>query len=162
MSEELIQQIIGLRRQLNRVMRDRTLDSWMKLNATVPQLKSLFYVSRYGKINITGLASGLNVTPANVTGIVERLVEQDLLSRTSDQDDRRVLWLEVTNKGKSLIDELREGRANEMRKILDKLTAEELAIVAHGFDLLVKAAAATAADKLPEKNESKIPSRRGR
>ena len=84
------------------------------------------------------------------------------MTRTSDHADRRVLWLEMTDKGKAFIDELREGRSNEMRKILDELTAEELAIVAHGFDLLVKAAAATAEDEPPEKNRSKIPSRRGR
>jgi DNA-binding MarR family transcriptional regulator len=140
MSEELILRIIELRRRLNRAVRDHTLDSWMKLNLTIPQLKSMFYVSRHGKINISTLASGLSVTPANVTGIVDRLVEQGLMTRTSDHADRRVLWLQTTNKGKALVDELREGRANEMRKILDELTAEELSIVAHGFDLLVKAA----------------------
>jgi DNA-binding MarR family transcriptional regulator len=162
MSKELILQIIELRRQLNRVINDRTLDSWMKLSVTVPQLKSLFYVSRYGKINISSLASGLRVTPPNVTGIVERLVEQGLLSRTSDNVDRRVLWLEMTDKGKALVDELREGRANEMRKVLGELTTEELLIVANGFDLLVKAADTMAEDKLPEKNTDKMLSRRSK
>jgi DNA-binding MarR family transcriptional regulator len=143
MREELIQQIIELRRRVNRVIRDRTLDSWVKLSLTIPQLKSLFYVSQHGKVNISGLASGIRVTPANVTGIVDRLVEQGLLTRMPDPDDRRVLWLEVTNKGKTLVNDLREGRAKEMRRILDELTEEELSMVAHGFNLLVRAAETT-------------------
>jgi DNA-binding MarR family transcriptional regulator len=143
MREELIRQIIELRRRVNRVIRDRTLDSWVKLSLTIPQLKSLLYVFQHGKVNISGLASGIRVTPANVTGIVDRLIEQGLLTRMPDPDDRRVLWLEVTNKGKTLVDDLREGRANEMHRILDELTEEELSVVAHVFNLLVKAAETT-------------------
>jgi DNA-binding MarR family transcriptional regulator len=143
MKEDLIRQVIELRRQMNRVIRGRTLDSWVNLNLTIPQLKSLFYISRHGKVNLSGLASGIRVTPANVTGIVDRLVEQDLLTRTPDPNDRRVLWLKVTDKGNALVNELREGRANEMGRILNELSEEELSIVAHSFELLVRAAEIT-------------------
>lgn len=143
MKEKLIRRIIELRRQVNRVIRERTLDSWVKLSLTIPQLKSLFYISRHGKVNPSGLASGIRVTPANVTGIVDRLVEQGLLTRTPDPDDRRISWLTVTDKGKILISDLREGRAKEMHEILDKLTEEELLIVARGFELLARAAEGT-------------------
>jgi DNA-binding MarR family transcriptional regulator len=51
-----------------------------------------------------------------------------------------VSWLTVTDKGKTLINDLREGRAQEMRRILDELTEEELAIVVRGFQLVVTAA----------------------
>jgi DNA-binding MarR family transcriptional regulator len=138
--EELIAQIIEAQRRMNRVIRERTLDSWVKLNLTIPQLKSLFYISRHGRVNLSGLASGIRVTPANVTGIVDRLVEQGLLTRAPDPDDRRVSWLSVTDKGKTLINDLREGRAQEMRRILDKLTEEELSTVARGFELVARAA----------------------
>jgi DNA-binding MarR family transcriptional regulator len=125
---------------MNRVIRERTLDSWVKLNLTIPQLKSLFYISRHGRVNLSGLASGIRVTPANVTGIADRLVEQGLLTRTPDPDDRRVSWLRATDKGKTLINDLREGRAQEMRRILDQLTEEELSTVARGFELVARAA----------------------
>jgi DNA-binding MarR family transcriptional regulator len=137
--EELTAQIIEAQRRMNRVIRERTLDSWVKLNLTIPQLKSLFYISRHGRVNLSGLASGIRVTPANVTGIVDRLVEQGLLTRTPDPNDRRVSWLSVTDKGKTLINDLREGRAQEMRRILDKLTEEELSTVARSFELVARA-----------------------
>ena len=140
MSEKLTRRIVELHRRVNRAIRERTLDSWVKLDLTVPQLKSLFYISRHGRMNPSGLASGIRVTPANVTGIVDRLVEQGLLIRSADADDRRISWLTLTDKGKKLINDLREGRAQEMRRILDKLTEEELAIVARGFQLVATAA----------------------
>jgi DNA-binding MarR family transcriptional regulator len=150
--EELIAQIIEAQRRMNRVIRERTLDSWVKLNLTIPQLKSLFYISRHGRVNLSGLASGIRVTPANVTGIADRLVEQGLLTRTPDPDDRRVSWLRATDKGKTLINDLREGRAQEMRRILDQLTEEELSTVARGFELVARAA---------EVSERKEPFRNG-
>ena len=150
MREELIAQIIEAQQRLNRVIRRRTLDSWVKLNLTIPQLKSLFYISRHGRVNPSALASGIRVTPANVTGIVERLVEQDLLTRTTDPDDRRISWLTLTDKGKTLINDLREGRAQEMRRTLDKLTEEELSSAAHGFELVAAAAEISERKELSE------------
>ena len=143
MREELVVQIIEAQRRMNRVIRERTLDSWVKLNLTIPQLKSLFYISRHGRVNPSCLASGIRVTPANVTGIVDRLIEQGLLTRTPDPDDRRISWLRVTDSGKTLINDLREGRAQEMRRTLGKLTKEELSIAAHGFELVAAAAEAS-------------------
>ncbi|TAK29797.1 MAG: MarR family transcriptional regulator [Chloroflexota bacterium] len=143
MREELVQQVIELRRRTNWEMVNRSFDSWANLALTLPQLKSLFYVSQQGRVNISGLASGIKVTPANVTGIVDRLVEQSLLTRTPDSDDRRVQWLTVTGKGNALVDDLRGGNTQESRKILDQLSEQELSEVAHGLRLLLKAFEAT-------------------
>lgn len=143
MRDRLTRRIIELQRSVNRVIRERTLDSWVKLDLTIPQLKSLFYVSSHRKVKPSRLASGIRVTPANVTGIVDRLIEQGLLMRSPDPNDRRVSWLSLTDNGKRLINDLREGRAQEMRRILDKLTEEELSVVERGFELLARAAEAT-------------------
>jgi DNA-binding MarR family transcriptional regulator len=137
--EELIAQIIETQRRMNRVIRERTLGSWVKLNLTVPQLKSLFYISRHGRVNLSGLASGIQVTPANVTGIVDRLVEQELLTRLPDADDRRILWLRLTGKAEALLANLREVRASEMHKILDRLSTRNLSKLARAFDMLEQA-----------------------
>ena len=142
MREEIIMQIIETQRLVNRVVKGSTLDSWLQLNLTIPQLKSLFYISRHQKVNLSGLAAGIHVTPANVTGIVDRLLEQELLTRTSDLNDRRILWLRVTDKAEALLSSLREGRTSRWHEILDCLTTEELNSIARDFDILSKAAEA--------------------
>jgi DNA-binding MarR family transcriptional regulator len=140
--EELIAQIMEMQRRFNQVIRERTLDSWVKLTLTIPQLKSLFYISRHGRVNLSGLASGIRVTPANVTGIVDRLVEQGLLRRIPDPDDRRIIWLRLTEKGEALVANLREGRASEMHRILDGLSTDDLSLLARSLDMLARAAEA--------------------
>ena len=137
---ELTKEIIELQRRINRDMRQYTLDAWMELNLTIPQLKSLFFIANQGSTNFTKLASALGVTPSNVTGIVDRLVEQGLVSRQENPEDRRMLMLRVTDKGEAIIADLRERRASHISEILAHLSSEELNIVVKGFNLLAKAA----------------------
>jgi len=139
---ELTKEIIELQRRLNRDMRRYTLDAWMELNLTIPQLKSLFFIANWGSTNFTKLASALEVTPSNVTGIVDRLVEQGLVSRQENPEDRRMLMLRVTDKGEAIIANLRERRASHMSEILAQLSLEELNSVFKGLTLLVQAAEA--------------------
>jgi DNA-binding MarR family transcriptional regulator len=139
---KLIKEIVELQRHINRDMREHTLEAWMGLNLTVPQIKSLFFISNQGTTNFTKLAAALGVTPANVTGIVDRLVEQDLVSRQENPDDRRSLTLRVTEKGENIIANLRERRASHTTEILANLKVEDLKAVLRGFKLFVATARA--------------------
>ena len=139
---ELIKEIVELQRQINRDMREHTLEAWMGLNLTVPQVKSLFFIANQSTTNSTKLAAALGVTPANVTGIIDRLVEHNLVSRLGDPDDRRVLVLRVTGKGESTIANLRERRIGHTTEILTGLTSAELNTISQGFRLFIKAAEA--------------------
>ena len=140
MNALLVDRIIDQRRQLDRIIRDRTSETWTASNMTLPQLRSLFYINRHGQVNLSGLAAGIKVTPANVTGIVDRLVTHKMITRVADPNDRRVLWLNLTKKARLLIDEMRGGRAGEMRNILENLTGAELTMVSDSYGLLIKAA----------------------
>ncbi len=121
-------------------MRRYSLHAWMELNLTVPQLKTLFFISNQHGTNPGKLATALGVTPPNVTGIVDRLVEQGLLIRLEQPGDRRALVLQVTDKGEAILANLREQRVSNLREILTRLTGEELACLAKGLSALVKGA----------------------
>jgi DNA-binding MarR family transcriptional regulator len=139
---EIIKQIVEMQRAINRDLRQHTLDAWMKINLTVPQVKSLFFIANEGVTNFTKLAAALGVTPANVTGIIERLVEHGLVTRQENPDDRRSLELRVTEKGENTISNLRERRAGHTTQVLSRLSAAELQAVLHGFSIFVEAARA--------------------
>ena len=96
---ELINDIVELHRRVNRSLRQSNLDAWMQLTLTVPQVKSLFFITNHGSTNFKNLAVGLKVTQSNLTRVIDRLVEQDLISRTENPDDRRMMLLKATDKG---------------------------------------------------------------
>jgi len=139
---KLISEIIELQRKVDRARRPSTLDVWMSLPITIAQLKSLFFISNQGSSNLGKLAAALGVTPANVTGIVDRLVEHDLVSRNENAQDRRMLLLRTTGKGEELVANLRERRRGYMSDILARLSVDELATLAQGLTSLLKASEA--------------------
>jgi DNA-binding MarR family transcriptional regulator len=65
------------------------------------------------------------VSGANMTGITKRLEKTGCIIRTSDPDDERSKWLEITNKGKQLVDSVAEGHGQFLRKYLKSCSDEE-------------------------------------
>jgi DNA-binding MarR family transcriptional regulator len=114
----------------------------MNLNLTVPQVKTLFFISNNPGTNHTRLAAALRVTPPNVTGIVDRLLEQGFLVRQESPDDRRALVLRLTEKGESILSGLRERRTGVMQAILQALDIEELSKINTGLSSLAQGARA--------------------
>jgi DNA-binding MarR family transcriptional regulator len=136
----LVREIIELQRQVRRALRGYVPDAWMNLNLTIPQLKSLFLIAREGSMNTKSLAEELGVTPSNVTGIIDRLVKQGLVSRQENTEDRRMLQIQVTDKGETILTGLREETISSMSEVLARMSVEELSSLARGLSSLVKAA----------------------
>ena len=111
--------------------------AWMELNLTIAQLKSLLFIYFKGTTNFITLANALGVTPPNVTGIINRLVEQKLVSREENPEDRRTFMLRVTETGKVLIEGLRDKGINRMAGILNQLSTDELTMLDKGLAAFV-------------------------
>jgi DNA-binding MarR family transcriptional regulator len=150
---ESIKEIINLHRRINRILRDYDVDVWMDLSLTVPQMKCLFFISNQGKTNFRKLAERLKVSPSNITGIIDRLVEQGLVSRTENPEDRRILNLQTTIKGEALIAELREKRSSYLSNILTDLSQKDLDNIAQGLAMLTRAAEAYSSKYIPKDSE---------
>jgi DNA-binding MarR family transcriptional regulator len=99
---------------------------WMDLDLTTVQLKTLFFIDFEGSTNFKNVASALGVTPPSVTGIVDRLVEQGLVSREEVPENRRMQVLRTTEKGKTLLNRLIESRRSTFSSMLEKLSLEDL------------------------------------
>jgi DNA-binding MarR family transcriptional regulator len=136
---ELTEEIIRLQ-QMSHAMGQYAPEAWMELSLTIGQLKSLFFIDSEGSTNFRKLASALGVTPPDVTRIVDRLVEQGLVSRRENPEDRRMLILHATKKGKALLAKLRKNKSTHLYHILAHLNTEELTTLAQGLAALVRAA----------------------
>ena len=137
--KETVEQLVELQRRIDRDRRQYELDAWMRLHLGIGQLKTLFFISNRGATTTGKLATALKVTPTNVTGIIDRLLEKNLITRTGDPDDRRVLLLRTTPQGDELVAELRQKRRERMSELFSRLSEEEAAVVAQGLKIMVKA-----------------------
>ncbi len=96
---------------------------------SMSQLGALFHVHRKGSIGVTDLGDHLGVTSAAASQMLERLVQQDLLLRTEDPNDRRVKQIILTEKGSRVLVEsihARQGWVNELAESLSKPEKESI------------------------------------
>lgn len=121
------------------------LAAWMELNLTIAQFKCLVYMDMEGSTNQKSLAAALGVTPPNVTGIIDRLLEQGLVNRHENETNRRMQVIELTTKAKDLLFELKRGKEIQLTSLLDQLQIEDLAALLQGLNALYNLEIKTAA-----------------
>lgn len=70
------------------------------------QLGALYMLHQHGELAMGKVAHALHCDPSNVTGIVDRLVGQKLVSREESAVDRRTKTIVLTPEGRAIIDEI--------------------------------------------------------
>ena len=96
---------------------------------TSSQLSALGVVARQGPIRLAELAEIEHVNPTMLSRIVGALVDDGLLRRRPDPDDRRAGLVEVTPQGRRTHDRLRAERGRALGDGLAALSPEDRAIV---------------------------------
>lgn len=67
----------------------------------------------------------IQVVPA-ITGLIDRLENQELVRRARCNQDRRVVYIEITTKGKKLLKQMDDPVMHLHEKLIGHLTREEL------------------------------------
>ena len=115
-------------------------NAWLRLDLTMPQLKTLIYVSKHEGATSGQIAQSLGVGLSTITGLVDRLEEQHLVTRRDDPRDRRITRVLPTPEGSTLVDSLIQYRNEVVTAILDQLNPDQLELVETAFQHLVDAA----------------------
>lgn len=77
----------------------------LEAGVTGPQLivlKEIHYNN--GSITTTNLAANVSLSQSTVTNILDRLVEKNYVVRTRDSTDKRMWFLELTDEGKTVVE----------------------------------------------------------
>jgi DNA-binding MarR family transcriptional regulator len=137
--KEIINEIMELHRRMSQVIIPYAIETWRELDVPLAQLKSLLIIACKGETNFSTLAQDLGVTPGDVTGIIERLAEQGLVSRKPSPKDRRRISLQATDKGRDLLTNLMESQTRHMVHILKFMSLEDLESLLRGLSGLIHA-----------------------
>jgi DNA-binding MarR family transcriptional regulator len=107
-------------------------DDLDKLGLTPPQFYVLATIGYAGGLPFGEIGAKMMVTVSNLTGIVDRLEEKKLVSRKRDENDRRVVYVMLTEKGAKLYKNtipLFEKCVGQIFSSLDKPQQKELAVL---------------------------------
>jgi DNA-binding MarR family transcriptional regulator len=138
--EHTIERIIQQSVQVWRCLHSGQAQAWLNVDLTMPQLKALVCVAQSGDATSGQIARGLGVSLSTVTGIVDRLSEQGLVTRREDPLDRRITRVQPTPDGRDLVTRLLRYREERLTSLLANLSPDELATVERAFEYLARAA----------------------
>ena len=123
---EMIDRILGQVEGAFRELLPRAHQELLDLDLTTPQLKVVLLLYLNGSARMSELASSLGVTLATATGILDRLVDKDIVERENSREDRRVVVCRLSMKGQELTDRLYTSGRERARQLLQGLDEDKL------------------------------------
>ena len=97
----------------------------------------LLMLKKDGKKKITELAEELVITPGAITSLSVKLIANEYAVRTKDEHDRRVVYLEITDKGKELLEIYLKELKNTINYFFSGLKEEELELLSTIFEKIL-------------------------
>lgn len=96
-----------------------------KHNISMLHGQILKFVADQKTVTMKDLAQHLSITPPSATSITESLVKKGWLERVIDKQDRRIVRLRVTPKGRTMMRKVRKSVERVWEDVLKSLTATE-------------------------------------
>jgi DNA-binding MarR family transcriptional regulator len=93
--------------------------------ATISQLSALGVINAHGPITLRDLSARERVQPPTMTRLVAALEADGLAVREGDPEDRRIVLLRTTSKGRKLLEDSRQRRTAFLVAGLASLTPGE-------------------------------------
>lgn len=98
-------------------------DKW---GLSAPRLSALSVVVFGGPVTLGDLARAEQVRPPTMTRLVQALEAERLVTRAPDADDKRVVWIKATPRGRRLLLRGREARVRALAARLESLERGEV------------------------------------
>lgn len=92
---------------------------------TLPQYRALVVLGTRGGLNVTVLADEVGVHQTTASRLVARLVQDGLVERQTNADNRREVLLDLTAAGRGLLDRVRRRREEDIATILGRMPRDE-------------------------------------
>lgn len=138
----LAEQLLRLTRRVHRIQK-RHLER-RGLGITPAQSRLLRALAHYeAPPRMADLADRLEVVPRAVTTLVDGLEAGERVRRVPDPSNRRVIRIEMTEKGRQALRELRLARRAAAEEILAPLTDEQREVLGGLLDTLIDGTPAT-------------------
>ena len=106
---------------------------------SMPQIYTLMYLYHEGEVRISDIGVLMEVGKAAASQLVERLVQQDLVERIEDENDRRAKKIRLRPKSLRLIEKGLGVQRQQMEALLGQLSPEQMQTVQKAFSHLIEA-----------------------
>ena len=120
--EQFVQRIMDLYPRIIRGFTRQESNYLSRGEITVPQFWALEHLNRSHAGTMSELARFLKTSRAASTGLIDRLIAQGMVARTSDAQDRRIVRIEITAKGRKIIENINKQKQKALIRIFSKIS----------------------------------------
>lgn len=106
----------------------------------MPQFSVLMQLHHQGNCAVGDIGERFDITNAAASQMAEKLVQNGLIQRAEDPQDRRAKRLNLTDKGRHLIQQATEERYRWVDQLAEKLTPAEREKVSEALNIMTQAA----------------------
>jgi len=93
---------------------------------TMLQIQTLDYIKNNPGTSARNLSKQLYLSASSTSQLLDRLYEQKLITRKNDLDDRRLLLVNLTEKGNKFIDKMKKRHLEVVKNITKFMSVEEV------------------------------------
>lgn len=107
---------------------NRLIIEWNKTfneNIGISHILVLAHLKNHGKSRPSDIAKALGLAPPSITHLCEKLIKKELAVRVADEVDKRILYLEIRDKGLIILTKAQEEGKELRKQLFEKLTTEE-------------------------------------
>jgi len=97
-----------------------------KTNLNPGSLYILGMLSKHGLLSMSEIGCKLSMPKPHVTGQVDKLITEEMVERLFDPNDRRIVNIRMTEKGKEDFKAIKLEVSQDMRQRIEKLNDEKL------------------------------------
>jgi len=131
--EQTIERIMEAYGGVAQALTALTTPSWLELDLTMAQLKTLLVLAGNSPITVGRLGQMLRIQLPAASHAADNLVKLELAQRYEDPDDRRRTFVRLTPQGQALAAQLRQGRRELFYAWLAALADDDLAALLQGL-----------------------------
>ena len=86
----------------------------------------ILYLARVKSSPISQIAKKLNISKSNMTPIIDKLIDLELVNRYTDSNDRRILRVELTPKAVELFEHFKQAAKDSIENKISILSDDDL------------------------------------
>ena len=83
------------------------------------------------RLQMTDIVTGMNVSPTNITKLVDVLVQDNYVRRVPDPLDKRKFWVELMPEGRHIFEEIVPDVGDHVRAFWSGISEREMRILVH-------------------------------
>jgi DNA-binding MarR family transcriptional regulator len=106
---------------------------------TLPQCLVLLYIDEQQWVTMGQLASHLRLDSSTLSRTVDGLEGKGLVERWGDDQDRRIVWVQLSEEGRKLCVDIHDSNDAYVRDVFQHITAAKRQSVIDAFETLVEA-----------------------